>query len=66
MLEVRTESKHLWNSCGSEARKSEKKRTAKPSTGIWKEGMRNQAREKEETEEARADTGIREATVRRN
>ena len=31
-LEVRTEGKHLWNGCGSEAGKSEKKRTAKPST----------------------------------
>ena len=65
-LEVRTEGKHLWNGCGSEAGRSEKKRTAKPSTRIWKEGMRNQAREKEETEEARAETGIGEATVRRN
>ena len=66
ILEVRTEGKHLWNSCGSEARKSEKKRTAKPSTGTWKEGMRNQAGEKGETEEARAETGTGEATVRRN
>ena len=64
--EVKTEGKHLWNSCGSEARKSEKKRTAKPSTGIWKEGMRNQAGEKEETEEARAETGTGKATVRQN
>ena len=36
MPEVKAEGKHLWNGCGSEARKSEKKRTAKPSTGIWK------------------------------
>ena len=41
--EVRTEGKHLWNGCGSEAGKSERKRTAKPSTGTWKEGMRDQA-----------------------
>ena len=66
ILEVRTEGKHLWNSCGSEAGKSEKKRTAKPSTGTWKEGMRNQVGEKGETEEARAETGTGETTVRRN
>ena len=41
ILEVRTEGKHLWNGCGSEAGKSEKKRTAKPSTRTWKEGTRN-------------------------
>ena len=58
-----TEGKHLWNSCGSETGKDEKKRTAKPSTGTWKEGMRNQAGEKGETEEARAETGTGEATV---
>ena len=66
ILEVKTEGKHLWNSCGSEAGKSEKKRTAKPSTRTWKEGMRNQAREKGETEEARAETGTGKATVRQN
>ena len=54
------------NSCGSESRKGERKPTVKPSTGIWKEGMRNQAGEKEGTEEARVETGIGEATVRRN
>ena len=63
---VKTEGKHLWNGCGSEAGRSERKRTAKPSTGIWKEGMRNQAGEKGETEEARAETGTGKATVRRN
>ena len=65
-LEVKTEGKHLWNSCGSEAGKSEKKRTAKPSTGTWKEGTRNQAGEKGETEEARAEAGTGKAAVRRN
>ena len=65
MPEVKTEGKHLWNGCGSEAGKSERKRTAKPSTGTWKEGMRNQAGEKGETEEARAESGTGEATVRR-
>ena len=56
-----TEGKHLWNGCGSEAGKSERKRTAKLSTGIRKEGTGNQAGEKEETEEARAETGHRES-----
>ena len=64
--EVRTEGKHLWNGCGSEAGKSERKRTAKPSTGTWKEGTRNQAGEKGETEEARAETGTGKATGRQN
>ena len=63
---MRAEGKHLWNGCGSEAGKSERKRTAKLSTGIRKEGMRNQAGEKEETEEARAEAGTGNATVRRN
>ena len=65
-LEVRTEGKHLWNGCGSETGKSEKKRTARLSTGTWKEGTRNQAGEKGETEEARAETGTGKATVRQN
>ena len=54
------------NSCGSESRKGERKPTVEPSTRIWKEGMRNQAGEKEETEEARAETGTGKATVRQN
>ena len=64
--EVRTEGKHLWNGCGSETGKSERKRTVELSTGIWKEGTGNQAGEKEETEEARAEAGIGKASVRRN
>ena len=60
------EGKHLWNGCGSETGKSEKKRTAKPSTGTWKEGMRNQAGDKGETEEARAESGTGKAAVRQN
>ena len=43
-----------------------KETNRKLSTRIWKESMRNQAGEKEETEEARAETGIGEATVRQN
>ena len=64
--EVRMEGKHLWNGCGSEAGRSERKRTAKLSTGTWKDGMRNQVGEKGETEEARAEAGTGKATVRRN
>ena len=59
---ARAKGKHLRNSCGSESRKGERKPTVKPSTGIWKEGMRNQAGEKEETEEARAETEHRESS----
>ena len=66
ILEVRTEGKHLWNGCGSEAGRSEKKRTVKPSTRTWKKGTRNQAGEKGETEEARAKTGTGKASVRQN
>ena len=64
--EVKAEGKHLWNGCGSEAGKSERKRTVELSTGIWKEGTGNQAGEKEETEEARAEAGTGEAAVRQN
>ena len=63
---AKAEGKHLWNGCGSEAGKSERKRTVKPSTGTWKEGMRNQAGEKGETEEARAEAGTGKAAARRN
>ena len=66
MPKAKAEGKHLWNGCGSEVGKSERKLTAKPSTGTWKEGMRNQAGEKEETEEARVETGTGKTTVRRN
>ena len=38
----------------------------KPSTGTWKEGMGDQAGEKGETEEARAETGTGKASVRQN
>ena len=43
-----------------------KETNRKLSTRIWKESMRNQAGEKEGTEEARAETGIGKAAVRRN
>ena len=43
-----------------------KETNRKPSTRTWKEGMRNQAGEKGETEEAKAEAGTGEAAVRRN
>ena len=64
--EAKAKGKHRWNSCGSETGRDERKPTVEPSTGIWKEGMRNQAGEKEETEEARAETGTGKTTVRWN
>ena len=63
---AKAKGKHLRNSCGSESGKGERKPSAKPSTGTWKEGMRNQAGEKGETEEARAESGTGEAAARRN
>ena len=63
---AKAQGKHLRNSCGSESGKGERKPSVGPSTGTWKEGMRNQAGEKGETEEARAETGTGKAAVRRN
>ena len=63
---ARAQGKHLRNSCGSESGKGERKPSAEPSTGTWKEGMRDQAGEKGETEEARAEAGTGKAAVRRN
>ena len=51
---------------GSESGKSERKQTEKPSTGIWKECMRNQAGEKEETEESKEEAGSGETAERWN
>ena len=48
------------------SREERKETNRKPSTRTWKEGMRNQAGEKGETEEARAETGTGDAAVRRN
>jgi len=56
---VKTEGKHLWNGCGSEAGKSERKRTVELSTKTWKEGTGNQAGEKGETEEGESQDGHR-------
>ena len=57
---------HLWNGCGSEAGKDERKRAARPSTRTGRERMRDQAGRNGEAEEARAEAASREASVRRN
>ena len=44
-----SEDKHLWNSCGSETGKGEKKHTVEPSTENRKECMGNQAGNKVES-----------------
>ena len=55
--EVRTEGKHLRNSCGSETGKGERKRTAKLSTRTRKEDMGNQVREKGESQGSESGKG---------
>ena len=57
MLEVKTEGKHLWNGCGSEAGKSERKQTAKLSTGTGKERTGNQAGENGESRRSESEGG---------
>ena len=47
------------------SREGRKETNRKPSTRTWKEGMRDQAGEKGESEEARAEARTVEATVRR-
>ena len=51
---------------GSESGRGERKRTEKPSTGIWKECMRDQAGKKEETEESKEEAGSGEMAERWN
>ena len=60
------EGKHSWNSCGSEARKGERKRTAKLSTGTGKERTGNQAGENGESRGSESESGsTEEATAGR-
>ena len=49
------EGKRSWNSCGSEARKGERKQTGKLSTGTGKERTGNQAGKNGEAQEAKAE-----------
>ena len=51
------EGKHSWNSCGSEARKGERKQTAKLSTGTGKECTGNQAGENGENRRNESESG---------
>ena len=51
------EGKHSWNSCGSEARKGEKKQTAKLSTGTGKECTGNQAGKNGESRRNESENG---------
>ena len=58
---------HLWNGCGSEAGKSERKRTAKLSTETGKERMGNQAGENGESRGSESENGsTEEATAGRS
>ena len=57
MPEARAEGKHLWNSCGSEAGKGERKRTAELSTRSRKEDMGNQVGEKVESPRSESGRG---------
>ena len=66
MLFRSAKGRHRWNSCGSETGRDERKRTESRVRRTGEEDMGNQVGEKEETEEARAETGTGEADVRRN
>ena len=55
--ETGREGKHQWNSCGSEARKGERKHTAKLSTGTGKECTGNQAGENGENRRNESESG---------
>ena len=51
------EGKHSWNSCGSEARKGERKHTARLSTGTGKKRTGNQAGENGEDRRSESERG---------
>ena len=57
MPEARAEGKHLWNGCGSEAGKGERKHTVELSTGTGKECTGNQAGENGENRESESGIG---------
>ena len=59
---ARAQGKHLRNSCGSESGKGERKPSEKPSTGTWKEGMRDQAGEKGGNRGSESGDGHRESS----
>ena len=53
---AKAQGKHLRNSCGKRIREGRKETNRKPSTRTGKEGMRNQAGDNGESEEAKAKT----------
>ena len=55
--ETGEEGKHSWNSCGSEARKGERKQTGKLSTGTGKECTGNQAGKNGENRRNESESG---------
>ena len=63
---AKAKGKHLRNSCGKRIREGRKETNREPSTRTWKEGTRDQAGEKGESEEAKAEARTGEATVRRS
>ena len=57
MQEAKAEGKHSWNSCGSEARKGERKQTARLSTKTGKECTGNQAGKNGEDRRSESESG---------
>ena len=57
MQEAKAEGKHSWNSCGSEARKGERKQTGSLSTKTGKECTGNQAGENGENRGSESGNG---------
>ena len=57
MREAKAEGKHSWNSCGSEARKGERKHTARLSTETGKECTGNQAGKNGENRRNESESG---------
>ena len=55
--ETGIEGKHSWNSCGSEARKGERKQTGKLSTGTGEECTGNQAGQNGENRRSESKSG---------
>ena len=55
--EAKAEGKHLWNSCGSEAGKGERKHTVELSTETGKECTGNQAGENGESQGSESGEG---------
>ena len=61
---AKAQGKHLRNSCGKRIGEGRKETNRKPSTRTWKESMRDQAGEKGESEEAKAEARTGKTTER--